>query len=73
MFYIEQAKIYREPKFGSDRGVWWLNYREIKMSTTCLINMGAPCWCTIPLWYTNMAAKNTMVQIKPNFNQNGQI
>ena len=48
MFCMEQEKIYREPKFGSDR---------------------AP----FSGWFTNIGGQNTNAQIKPNFNQNGQI
>ena len=46
MFCIEQAKIYREPKYGSDKAFnWWLTYLETKMSNICLIDhFGTATW-----------------------------
>ena len=68
MFCKEQAKIYRKPKCGSDRAFWWLNYRETKMFKYLLDywtrSPEAPCW---------LSNIKTKAQIKPNFNQNGQI
>ena len=56
MFCIEQAKIYREPKFGSDSAFdGWTIYREVKMSNFPPINTGRH--VGVPLWNTNMAAK----------------
>ena len=73
MFCIEQAKIYWEPKFRERQSVWWLDYRETKMSNTCLINTGAPCWCTT-LVHQHGGPKTLRPElIKPNFNRNGQI
>ena len=46
MFCIEQAKIYREAKFGSDRvfGGWTIGKQKCQI-LACLTR-GAPCWCT---------------------------
>ena len=46
MFCIEQAKIYREPKFGSDRAFGGWTRGKLKCRNICLINTGPPCWCT---------------------------
>ena len=71
MFCIEQAKIYRESKFGSDKAFGGWTIGKLKCEILAWLALGRH--IGVPVWYTNMADKNTKAQIKPNFNQDGQI
>ena len=55
MFCIEQAKIYREPKFGSDRAFGGWTIGKLKCQILAWLTRGRH--VGVPLWYTNMAAK----------------
>ena len=67
MFCIQQAKIYREPKFGSDIEFSGWTIGKLKCQILARLTQG----CTTLV--DQHGGQKTKAQIKSNFNQNGQI